>query len=42
VIEGNHITGPLACGGDTPALADEGGSDIVSGARAGQCTAPTI
>ncbi|MGD0834534.1 MAG: hypothetical protein ABSA40_08960 [Candidatus Dormibacteria bacterium] len=39
VIEGNHITGPLSCSGNTPTPTDDGNPDSVVGARSGQCSA---
>ena len=39
VIEGNHITGALACSGNTPAPTDGGTGNTVTGARSGQCSA---
>jgi hypothetical protein len=38
-IEGNHITGALACSGNTPAPTDGGTGNTVTGARSGQCSA---
>jgi hypothetical protein len=39
VIEGNKITGPLSCSGNTPPPTDGGYPNTVTGARSGQCSA---
>jgi hypothetical protein len=42
VIESNHITGPLAYSGNTPAPTDGGFPNSVVGSRGGQCAGPTF
>jgi hypothetical protein len=41
-IEGNTVTGTLSCSGNVPAPTNDAVPNSVSGARGGQCAAPTF
>jgi hypothetical protein len=38
VIAGNEISGPLSCGGNSPAPVDNGSANTVKGPKSGQCS----